>query len=115
MKKPIASILAGGALAMMLAIPALAAGTSQSNQIRNEWPPETLNGTVSTVEAGQHIMVIDQDHVPFDFVVTPHTRILYNNRPVTLSDMPQVQSKSVTVHFTPEGRGDIAQSIRING
>lgn len=107
MKKLFTSALAGGAFAFLLAIPAIAANDA--------WPAETLNGRIDMVEAGQHILVIDQDHVPFDMVVTPHTRILYNNRPVTLSDLPQVQSKSVTVRFTPEGRGDIAQSIRIVG
>lgn len=106
MKKTIGPILAGGAFALMLAVPAFAGNT---------WPPETLNGTIGMVEAGQHILVIDNDNVPFDMVVTPHTRILYNNRPAALSDLPQVQSKNVTVRITPEGRGDIAQSIRIDG
>lgn len=110
--KKITSILAGGAFALMLGIPAFASGPQASH---TAWPPETLNGTIGMVEAGQHILVIDNDNVPFDMVVTPHTRILYNNRPVTLSDLQHVQSKSVTVRFTPEGRGDIARSIRIEG
>ncbi len=109
MKKLATSILAGGAFAVFLALPACAADT------KNAWPAESLSGTISMVEPGQNVVVVNSDNVPFDMVITPKTHIMYNNQAVTLQNMSQYKNDNVTVRFIPEGRGDVAETIHING
>lgn len=107
--KKVATTLAGAMLVWLLVFPVAAAD-------KDSWPAETLAGTISMVEPGQHVVVVkSQDNVPFDMVITPKTHIMCNNQAVTLKDLSQYQNKNVSVRFVPEGRGDIAESIRING
>lgn len=115
MKKVTASILAGAAAALVCALPAVAADKPVATQERGVWPAETISGTIGTVEASQKIVVVRSAKVPFDMVVTPRTRITAGDHKITLEDLSKYQNKNVSVRFIPEGRGDIAQSIQING
>jgi hypothetical protein len=114
MRKTVMLGLAGAALALSLAIPGVAA--EKSAAVRSAWPPETLSGKIDMVEPGQKIIVVQTvDKVPYDLVVTPKTRIMVGDQVVALKDLKQYQNKYVTVQFVPEGRGDMARTIRING
>lgn len=115
MKKLIISSLTGATLAFVLAAPSVAAQKQSAHQDEGVWPAETISGTISMVEPGQKVVVIKNDNVPFDMVVTRKTRIMAGNQSVRLDDLSKYQNKNVSVHFVPEGRGDIAQSIKING
>ena len=106
---------ASAALALLLVLPAAAAGNPKTHEQKGTWPSETISGTINMVEAGQKIVVIKSDNVPFDMVITPKTHIMHGNQAVTMNDLSQYQNKSVSVRFIPEGRGHIAQSIQING
>ena len=88
--------LAITASALMLAIPLIAADRPATNKGKTmttttarrtaAWKPETLSGTIMTVDPDQNLVVVrTSDGVPFDMT------------------------------FTPERRGDVAKSIRING
>ncbi|HEX4133259.1 MAG TPA: hypothetical protein VHY84_01455 [Bryobacteraceae bacterium] len=116
MKKTALSVLGGAALALLLTIPAAAAGKANQRSVQAAWPSETLGGTIGMVEPNQKMLVVETPgNVPFDIVVTPKTRIMHNNQAVTVQDLSQYKNSHVTVHFVPEKRGDVAESIRING
>lgn len=115
MKKLTISGFAGAALAVLMAAPSFAADKPAAHEDKGVWPAETISGTISMVEPGQKVVVIKNDNVPFDMVVTRKTRIMADGQSVKLDDLSKYENKNVSVHFVPEGRGDIAQSIRING
>jgi hypothetical protein len=74
------------------------------------WPAENLKGTVSMVDPKMDLVVVRDSHgVPFDFRVKRSTRIDMGAKRAQLSQLAPKQS--VSVHFVPGGRGDIAQSI----
>ncbi|HTA41196.1 MAG TPA: hypothetical protein VK789_02045 [Bryobacteraceae bacterium] len=106
---------ASAALALLLVLPAVAADNARNHQEKGAWPPETISGTINMVEPGQKIVVVKSDNVPFDMVITSKTHIMHGSQAVSMNDLSQYQNKSVSVRFIPEGRGDIAQSIQING
>jgi hypothetical protein len=116
--------LCGAACLALLTLPAVAAvatdnaAQNQNSQAeaRESWPPETLTGTISMVDPSQHILVIKgHDGVPFDMVIGRSTRIESGNQRLSLSALSQDLNHQVTVRFTPEGRGDIARSVNLNG
>ena len=120
----ITTFLAGGACALLLAVSVPAATNSSENsnkqantaQQRFEWPAETISGTISMVNPNLNLVVIKTaDGVPFDMVVTPRTKIESGNQRVTLNDLSSDLNHNVSVRFRPEGRGDIARTIQING
>ena len=119
----ITTLLAGAACALLLAVSLPAAGTPAAthNQKaptaeRTEWPAETLSGTIMMVNPIDHLVVVKTaGGVPFDMVVTPHTKIESGAQSVTLQDLSSDINKSVSVRFRPEGRGDVARTIQING
>lgn len=114
MQKTATLIVAGAALALSLGIPALAANKAAAP--RSAWPAETLSGKIDIVEPAQKVVVVEsQDKVPYDIVITPRTRIMLGNQAVALKDLMHYQNKDVTVRFVPEGRGDMASTIRISG
>ena len=68
------------------------------------------------VDPAQHIVVIkDESGIPFDMVVTPATRIRFENQKLKLGDLISDVNKKVTLKFVPERRGDVARSIQVNG
>ena len=127
MKKLRLLTVAGAAYALLCAIPVPAADKPatmpdkpakavHSMQMRSTWPAETLSGKIAAVDANRKLLVVkDSNGVPFDMVVTPTTRIRSGDRALTLKDLAQDHDRSISVQFVPERRGDVAESIRING
>lgn len=109
------AMLTAATLALIVSLPAMAADNLNTHQGKGVWPSETLTGTIDMVEAGNKVLVIKSGKVPFDMIITPKTRITHGSQAVEIKDLSQFQNKSVSVRFTPEARGDIAQSIQING
>lgn len=114
------SVFAAAACALLLAVPLVAAGTSQkaakNAASQNAWRPETLTGKIVSVDPGANLVVVKTPGgVPFDFDITKHTRIDASSHAVTLKDLMMDLNKQVSVSFVPERRGDVAKSIQING
>ncbi len=118
--------LAGAACALLLAVPAAASDQPKAAPVkaqaakpaaaRSAWPPETLSGKMTMVEPDQKLVVIQSAAgVPFDVVVTPKTHIQSGNQTLTLKDLAGYRNKNVSIKFVPERRGDVAESIHING
>jgi hypothetical protein len=91
--------------------PATASSAHQATAQR--WPAENVKGTVSMVDPKMDLVVVrDSSGVPFDFTVRPSTKIDAGTQREELSKLtPQ---ESVSVHFVPESRGDIARTIQVN-
>ena len=112
MKKAGTYILGGAVSALLLAVPAVAA--KKAATVREAWQAETISGKIEMVEPAQRLVVIEgSDSVPFDLVVTPKTHIRIGNRTATLKELETCQDKNVSVHFVPERRGDVAESIEV--
>jgi len=116
-------VLASAATTLLLAasLPTASNTVTKPNQKQpgveqKTWPPETLSGKIMMVDPNQKLVVVETaDGVPFDLVVTRRTRILSGNQALSLGDLRQDVNKGVSIRFTPEGRGDVAVSIQING
>jgi hypothetical protein len=122
MKTRLFTGVCGAACLALVSLPAMArdsaAAQRQNAQVetRQAWPPETLTGTISMVDTSQHILVVkDHSGVPFDIVVGRSTRIESGNQRLTLSTLSPDINKPVTVRYVPEGRGDIARTVNLNG
>lgn len=118
------SFLAAAACALLLALPLSAANATAANTHNNmkpameraAWPPETLSGKIMMVDPAQNLVVVQtSDGTPFDMVVTPRTRIESGDQRVSLSTLSGDTNQSVSVHFIPESRGDVARSISLGG
>jgi hypothetical protein len=93
------------------------AGTtaSKNDKPRSQWPPENLSGHIDMVDTANHLLIVkDSSGTTFDFKVTPATRIREDGAKATLPDLSAKTNDEVTVHFVPERRGDIAESIKLN-
>jgi len=106
--------------ALLLTVTLTAAETKKTaakhSSVPQAWPAETLTGKIVTADpSANRVVVKTTDGVSFDFDITSRTRIGANNRKVTLKDLQTDLNKGVSVKFVPERKGDIAQSIRING
>jgi hypothetical protein len=78
------------------------------------WKPEKLSGTIAMVDPAKKLLVVQgPDRVPFDIDLTARTRIRSGDRTITMKDLSDQLNKPVSVDFTPESRGDIANSIEI--
>ena len=120
--RAIATFLAGTACALLLAVslPAASAPATPNQkataEAQREWPAEMLSGRIMMVDPNQKLVVVQTpDGVPFDMVVTSKTRIESGDQAMTFKDLSNDVNKNVSVRFRPEGRGDIARSIQING
>lgn len=119
------SILATTVCALAVAFPLSAANgpTAKTNKnmttsatMRSAWPPETISGKITMVNPDRKLVIVEPPSgVPFDMVVTSKTRIKSGNQSVALKDLTQDVNKTVSVKFTPERRGDVANSIQIGG
>lgn len=104
------SLLALSACALMSAIPLTAAS------MRGNWPPEFLSGKIANVDPARNLVVVQTpEGIPFDMYVTTKTLIQSGDRSIALKDLTQDMNQPVSVKFIPERRGDVAQSIRLNG
>jgi hypothetical protein len=104
------SLLAISACALMSAIPLIAA------TMRSAWPPEFLSGKIVNVDPDRKLVVMQTpDGIPFDMVVTAKTLIKSGDQSIALKDLTRDMNQSVSVKFVPERRGDVAESIRLNG
>jgi hypothetical protein len=114
-------ILLGAALMLLSAVPAAAAtkpaavpAKAVAGKRANAWPPETLSGTITSVDPHEKVVVVKgPDGVPFDMVVIRKTQIRSGDQKLTIADLAQYQNKSASVRFVPERRGDVAESVQI--
>ena len=74
--------------------------------------PETLSGTVSSVDAEKNLVVVSSsDGIPYNFVVSKGTKITSGGSKAKLGDLPA--GKQVSVSFVAEKkRGNQARSIK---
>jgi hypothetical protein len=86
------------------------AKTAATSEIRG-WPPEDLSGRIDQVDVSQHLLIVSGDGTTFDFVVTPRTKIRQGSAHLSLGDLSA--HKNVKIHFLPERRGDVAESIEV--
>jgi HD superfamily phosphohydrolase len=75
---------------------------------------EDLSGTITTVDhSGREITLMGSNGVPYDFDLTPRTRVEVSNEPVATKELASESHKQATIHFVPTSRGNMAQSIQI--
>jgi len=112
-----AALLAVPLIASPKPMPAAEHGGARSTSTeRNAWPAEMLTGKIMMVDPAQHLLVVqDASGVPFDMVVTHTTRIRSGDQRLNLGDLTSDVNKNVTLRFTPERRGDVADSIHVGG
>lgn len=104
------------AFSALLAIPLAAATKSSTAKAKEQaWPAENLTGTIQSVDPAQHLVVVKSDGVPFDIVVGPSTRIESGDQTLKLGGLSPDVNKSVSIHFIPEARGDVARAIQVQG
>ena len=114
----VAAVLTAGAAEASAAANAARATTGKTATTSEQmsWAPETLSGKISMIDPNRGLLIVqDSDGVPFDMVVTSKTHITSGEHNITLKDLEQYQNKSVSVHYKPERRGDVAESVRISG
>ncbi len=105
-----------GAVVCWLTFLVPASAAQKAKTARTAWQPETLNGKIVSVDPAQKLVIVkDAAGVPFDMRVTASTRILADGQKLKLDGLKADAGKSVSVRFTPERSGDIAQSIQIAG
>jgi len=75
--------------------------------------PETLSGTISSVDADKHLVVVSSsDGIPYDFMVGKGTKITAGGSKAKLSDLQN--GKQVSVSFVAEKKkGNLARSIEV--
>ena len=102
------AVLAATACALLLAVPLTAAEMPKARTsnttatkpaaVQRMWPPETLSGKITMVDAAAKLMVVEgPGGVSFDMVVTPKTRIESGNQSLKLQDLTQRTNQSVSV------------------
>ena len=84
--------------------------------VRGNWPSEVLSGKITNVDPDRKLVVVQTpDGVPFDMYVTGKTLIKSGDQTIALKDLTRDRNQGVSVKFIPERRGDVAESIRLNG
>jgi hypothetical protein len=81
---------------------------------------ESLRGTLAGIypraqEKETVISLRGANGVPYDFQVTPSTRILIGHKRATPEMLAQQLHKPVSVEFVPRSDGNIAQRIHVSG
>lgn len=77
---------------------------------------ETINGTIASVDTTKRLIVLkDSTGTPFDFVVTPRTRIESSNQQIKMQDLSSRTNAAASVKFVPMRKGDMARTIDITG
>lgn len=89
---------------------------TEAKATMRHWRPETLAGKIAMVDPANRLLVVKgSDGVPFDMIVTRSTRIESGSQALKLSDLASKTNQGASIHFVPERRGDVAQSIQITG
>jgi hypothetical protein len=70
-----------------------------------------LSGLIDQVDASKHLLIVKGGGTTFDFLVTPRTKIRKAGERLSLGDLSA--HKNVKIHFVPERRGDVAESIEV--
>ncbi len=120
------SMLGAAACALLLSVPATAAvksapavhktATMAAKKARSAWPAESLSGKIAMVNTAEHrVVVMDASGTPFDLIVTPSTRIWSGDHSLKLNDLASRTKEGTSVHFVPERKGDVAESIQVTG
>lgn len=127
MKRRMWNALGTSGCALLLAVSMAAANTPAPNAhkeahktaakaITHHWRAETLSGKIAMVDPAKKLVVLKgADGVPFDLIVTRSTRIKSGSQMLKLPDLASRSNQGASVHFVPERRGDVAQSIEITG
>jgi len=77
-------------------------------------PAETLSGSIMMVDAEKKILIVKSDAgVPYNFVITPATRITAEKQRLKLADLSSRVNERVSVRFVPTRRGNIARSVEV--
>jgi hypothetical protein len=77
-------------------------------------PPETLIGTITMVEPSKNLIVVrDKNGTLFNFVTRRSTRIVADDRRLTVTDLSASLEKTVSIRFVPARRGNLAQLIEL--
>lgn len=77
-------------------------------------PAETLSGTIMMVEVQKKLLIVKASSgVPYNFVVTPATRITAGKERLKLADLSARTDKAVTVRFVPTRQGNLARSVEL--
>ena len=75
--------------------------------------PETLTGFVRTVDPTRNLVVVQASDVPYDFKVTPVTKIKIGDHDATLTELAGLVNSQTSVTFVSLKSGDVAQSIEV--
>ena len=119
--KSLLQALGAAGCAVLLAVPLSAANRPAAEvqeaaaHPRTAWAPETISGQILKVLPNQETVVLEKDGVLYDMRVTSHTRIESGNQKLSLQSLASDTHKKASVHFVPESRGDMAQSIQVMG
>jgi hypothetical protein len=77
-------------------------------------PAETLSGSIMMVDAEKKILIVKSDAgAPYNFVITPATRITAEKQRLKLADLSSRVNQRVSVRFVPTRRGNIARSVEV--
>lgn len=77
--------------------------------------PETIQGTISMIVVDQNLVVVTANGgVPYDFTVTPKTKIQVGGTPSSFDGLADQVEKEASVTFIARPNGDFAQSITIS-
>jgi len=76
--------------------------------------PETVSGTLTTVDASKMMVVVTAGGVPYDFVVSKGTKITVGGSKAKLDDLGSNTNKQASVTFMAERKkGNLARSIEV--
>ncbi len=88
------------------------ASTTTKSKPATRWPAEQISGTLSMVDINNNLLIVrDSSGTPFDFKITPSTRIDAGARREPLSQLSA--NDPVSIRFIRESTGDVARSIDV--
>ncbi len=79
-------------------------------------PAEDLSGTIAFIApSDKEVTLIGANGTPYDFRVTPTTRIELPGRRVSEMQLAGEDHKLATVRFLPTSQGNLAETLEITG
>jgi hypothetical protein len=76
---------------------------------------EQLNGTISFIgSSDREVTLTGADGTPYDFCVTPRTKIDFSGKKIGTSQLPNEEHKQASVQFVPTAKGNMAQHVNIS-
>jgi len=119
MKNKLMNVLATGACAALLALPAVAQTATTDNgqaTATTKAPREKVTGTITMVDSARRMMTIkDASGNDIQMRVNKSTHIMAGSRQLTLQDLASDVNKSASVTYVQRAHGDVARRIRIQG